>query len=66
MSVQNDLYVFIGLTSGWTAPAGDAPSIEQIRDNIGVIRDDAKYTIPDSIAGETMAMIEAAKKRQGE
>ncbi len=37
-----------------------------LRDNIGVVRDDAKYAIPDSIAGETMAMIEAAKKCQGE
>ncbi|NQZ95379.1 MAG: SDR family oxidoreductase [Myxococcales bacterium] len=55
--------IFIGLTEGWTAPAGGPPSLEQLRDNFETVRDTASYDIPSSIAGETKSMIEAVQKR---
>ena len=38
-------------------------SPEDIAANLGQIRDTANYEIPDSIAGETKAIIEALKAR---
>lgn len=55
--------IFIGLTDGWMAPAGGFPSPEDIAANLGQIRDTSKYEIPDNIAGETKAIIEALKAR---
>ncbi|MCH2171534.1 SDR family oxidoreductase [Myxococcota bacterium] len=55
--------IFIGLSSGWTAAKGGPPTIEELRDNFETVRNPSDYTIPDSIAGETMSMIQAAKKR---
>ncbi len=55
--------IFIGLGPGWVAPKGGAPSVEDIADNFEEIRRTEGATIPDSIAGETQAMAEAAKKR---
>jgi NAD(P)-dependent dehydrogenase (short-subunit alcohol dehydrogenase family) len=55
--------IFVGLGPGWVAPKGGAPTIEQIADHFEEIRRTEGATIPDSIAGETQAMAEAARKR---
>jgi NADP-dependent 3-hydroxy acid dehydrogenase YdfG len=55
--------IFIGLGDGWTAPKDTIPSPEDIAANLGQIRSTEGYTIPDSIAGETQAIIEALKAR---
>ncbi len=54
---------FVGLTPGWTAAKGGPPSIEEIAANMTAIRDTDGYTIPDSVAGEAQAMMEALKQR---
>jgi len=55
--------IFVGLGQGWTAPKGEIPSVEEIRDHMDEIRNTSEFTIPDSIAGETQAIVEALKKR---
>ncbi len=50
--------IFIGLTPGWTAPKGNKPSPEDLRDNMKQIRNTERYVIPDSIAEEMKAMAE--------
>ena len=58
--------VFIGMGKGWVSPGGKVPSAEAIFDNIDVIREQEGYTVPDSIADETKAVIEALKSVQGQ
>jgi len=53
--------IFIGLAPGWTAPKGEAPSVEAIADNIDAIRATEGYTIPASIADEMKAIAESMK-----
>ena len=55
--------IFVGLGDGWTAPKDTIPSPEDIAANLDQIRSTEGYTIPDSIAGETQAIIEALKAR---
>ena len=55
--------MFVGLTPGWFAGKGVKPSAEEIRDNIEQIRNTDGFTIPDSIAGEMQAVMEALKAR---
>ncbi len=55
--------IFIGLGEGWVAPKGGIPAPEDIAANLDAIRSTEKFTIPDSIAGETQAIVEALKKR---
>jgi NAD(P)-dependent dehydrogenase (short-subunit alcohol dehydrogenase family) len=55
--------IFVALGSGWTAPKDAIPSPEDIAANLDQIRTTEGYTIPDSIAGETGAIIEALKAR---
>ena len=55
--------IFVGLGQGWTAAAGSIPSVEEISANMGAIRSTEGFTVPDSIAGETQAIIEALKAR---
>src|SRR5215471_5819460 len=57
--------VFVGLGRGWTAKKGQVPSPEEIAANLDSIRSTEGYTIPDSIAGEMQAVLEALKTRQG-
>lgn len=58
--------VFIGLAKGWVSPGGKVPSAEDIFDHIDVIRDQDGYIVPESIADETKAVIEALKaSREG-
>jgi NAD(P)-dependent dehydrogenase (short-subunit alcohol dehydrogenase family) len=57
--------VWIALGKGWTAPRGQPPSPEEIAANLSQIRSTEGYTIPDSVAGETQAIAEALKARQG-
>lgn len=51
--------MFVGLTPGWFAGKGGKPSAEQVRDQMGKIRDPEGYIIPDSIADEMKAMLAA-------
>jgi len=53
--------VFVAMGKGWVAPKGKFPSAEDILDHIDVIRDQNGYTVPDSIADETKAVVEALK-----
>jgi NAD(P)-dependent dehydrogenase (short-subunit alcohol dehydrogenase family) len=53
--------IFVGMAKGWVAPKGKLPSAEDILDHIDVIRNRDGYTIPDSIADETKAVVEALK-----
>jgi NAD(P)-dependent dehydrogenase (short-subunit alcohol dehydrogenase family) len=53
--------IFVGLTPGWIAGKAAVPSIEEIRDHMGRIRDTDRYTIPGSIADEMKAILEAMK-----
>ena len=54
--------IFIGLGKGWTPPTGTA-SPEDIAANLDAIRSEEGYTVPDSIAGEMQAAMEALKAR---
>ncbi len=53
--------IFVGMTQGWVAPKTRLPSAEDILDHIDLIRNRDTYTIPDSIADETKAVVEALK-----
>jgi len=55
--------VFIGMTPGWTTPEATPPSPEDIAANLDQIRATDGYTIPESIAGEMQAVMEALKAR---
>jgi NAD(P)-dependent dehydrogenase (short-subunit alcohol dehydrogenase family) len=55
--------IFVGLGGGWVAPKDTIPSPEDIAANLDAIRDTESFTIPDSIAGETQAIVEALKAR---
>jgi NAD(P)-dependent dehydrogenase (short-subunit alcohol dehydrogenase family) len=55
--------VFVGMSPGWVAPKDVIPSAEDIAANMGAIREQEGYTVPDSIVGETQAIIEALKNR---
>jgi len=56
--------IFVGMAKGWLTPKGKMPKAEDILDNIDVIRDREGYTVPESIADETKAIIEALKSQQ--
>ena len=55
--------IFVGLAKGWTAAKDVVPAAEDIQKNLGQIRDQEGYTVPDSIAGEMQATMEALKAR---
>lgn len=55
--------IFLGLAPGWVAPKGGAPSAEEIEANMDAIRAEENYVVPDSIAGEMQAAMEALKSR---
>jgi NAD(P)-dependent dehydrogenase (short-subunit alcohol dehydrogenase family) len=55
--------IFVALGAGWTAPKDETPSPEDIAANLGAIRNTEGFSIPDSIAGETQAIVEALKGR---
>jgi hypothetical protein len=52
------------MAKGWVEPKGKIPKAEDIFDQIDVIRDREGYTIPESIADETKAVIEALKGQE--
>jgi len=56
--------IFVGLGQGWVAKKGTTPSVEEIAANMDAIRNTDSFTIPDSIAGETQAIIEALKGQE--
>ena len=56
--------VFIGMGKGWVAPGGKAPNAEAIFDHIDLIREQEGYSVPESIADETRAVVEALKAAQ--
>ncbi|HJO22118.1 MAG: SDR family oxidoreductase [Myxococcota bacterium] len=55
--------VFLGMAPGWTTPDAVPPSPEDIAANLDEIRATDGFTIPDSIAGEMQAVMEALKAR---
>jgi NAD(P)-dependent dehydrogenase (short-subunit alcohol dehydrogenase family) len=55
--------IFVGLAKGWTAPKDVIPAAEDIQKNLDQIREQEGYTVPDSIAGEMQATMEALKAR---
>ena len=55
--------VCIGMAPGWTTPEAVVPSPEDIAANLEQIRSTEGYTIPDSIAAEMQAVMEALKAR---
>jgi hypothetical protein len=57
--------IFVGLGKGWTARKGQVPSPEEIAANLPAIRDTEGHTIPDSIAGEMVAIAESLKAQKG-
>jgi len=55
--------IFVGMCKGWTTPTPEVPSAEDIQSNLDTIRNQDGYTVPDSIAGEMQAVMEALKAR---
>jgi NAD(P)-dependent dehydrogenase (short-subunit alcohol dehydrogenase family) len=53
--------IFVGMGEGWTAPDGKAPSIEELAANFEQVRNTDGFTIPQSIADETRAIMQAIK-----
>ncbi len=54
--------IFVGMGSGWTAPKGEAPSVEDLASNFEEVRNTDDFTIPTSIADETKAIMESMKE----
>jgi len=54
--------IFVGMGSGWTAPKGEAPSVEELAANFEQVRSTSDFTIPTSIADETKAIMESMKE----
>ncbi|HVF76477.1 MAG TPA: SDR family NAD(P)-dependent oxidoreductase [Acidimicrobiales bacterium] len=48
---------FIAQTPGWFAGKGTHPSVEDIRDHIEEIRNEAGYIVPSDISAESMALL---------
>ena len=55
--------VFIGMSPGWTTAEPAVPSPEDIAANLEQIRSTEGFTVPDSIAAEMQAVMEALKAR---
>jgi NAD(P)-dependent dehydrogenase (short-subunit alcohol dehydrogenase family) len=55
--------IFFGMSPGWTAPKDHKVLAEDIAANLDQIRNTDGFTIPDSIAGEMQAVMEALKAR---
>ena len=53
--------IFIGMGQGWIKGVGAEASVEEIAANWDAIHSDANYVIPDSIADEMKALLEAFK-----
>ena len=53
--------IFVGLGRGWVAPGGAAPQAEDVLANIDAIRDCEGYSLPQNVAGQIQAIIEAMK-----
>jgi NAD(P)-dependent dehydrogenase (short-subunit alcohol dehydrogenase family) len=54
--------IFVGMTDGWVAPKGGVPSVEDLAENFDRVRDTGSFIIPESIADETRAVVEALKE----
>jgi len=55
--------IFVGLGRGWVAPDGAAPHAEDVLANIDAIRDREGYSLPQNVAGQIQAILEAIKGR---
>ena len=56
--------IFLGMGKGWTAPKGATATAEDIAANLDDVRSTDDFVIPDSIAGEMQAAMEALKTRE--
>jgi NAD(P)-dependent dehydrogenase (short-subunit alcohol dehydrogenase family) len=50
---------FIGLAPGWTAEKGAKPTLEDVRDHLGEIRNEEGYIVPAGINDEMMLLMKA-------
>ena len=55
--------IFTGMAPGWTSAKGEKVAPEDIAANLEQICNTDGFTIPDSIAGEMQAVMEALKAR---
>jgi NAD(P)-dependent dehydrogenase (short-subunit alcohol dehydrogenase family) len=55
--------IFIALGRGWVAPGGAVPRAEDVLANVDAIRDLEGYTLPQNIAGEIQAILEAIQSQ---
>jgi len=53
--------IFIGMGQGWFSGVGNIPSVEDVASHWEEIHSDEGYVIPDSIAAEMKALLEAMK-----
>jgi len=53
--------IFVGMSDGWVAPKGAIPTIEELAANFDRVRNTDNFVIPESIADETRAVVEALK-----
>ena len=51
--------IFVGLGRGWVAPGGAAPQAEDVLANIEAIREREGYSLPQNMAGQIQAILEA-------
>ena len=53
--------IFVGMGPGWVAPKGSVPSVEELASNFDRVRNTDNFIVPESIADETRAVVEALK-----
>jgi len=53
--------IFVGMGQGWNAPGGKVPSVEELATHFEQIRSTEGFTIPESIADETKAVLQAVQ-----
>jgi NAD(P)-dependent dehydrogenase (short-subunit alcohol dehydrogenase family) len=56
--------IFVGLGSGWNAPNGQVPSVEELAANFEQVRSTDEFIIPQSIAEETGAIMKALQGQE--
>ncbi len=54
--------VFTGLTEGWFAGRDRVPSVEEIREHLGDIRNDERYAVPLSVADEIKILVDTLNR----
>jgi NAD(P)-dependent dehydrogenase (short-subunit alcohol dehydrogenase family) len=55
--------IFVGMGRGWVAPGGAAPQAEDVLANIDAIRDCEGYSLPQNVAEQIQAILEAIQSQ---